>query len=115
MAKKIVLIGAGSAMFTQGLVADLILSPQLGPYHLCLVDIDPDALAVAVGLARKLVEAQGADLTISGSTDRRELLPGADVVLMTVGVGGRRAWEQDVFIPRKYGIYQPVREKSFFQ
>jgi alpha-galactosidase len=25
-----------------------------------------------------------------------------------VGVGGRRAWEQDVFIPRKYGIYQPV-------
>jgi alpha-galactosidase len=108
MAKKIVLIGAGSAMFTQGLVADLILSPQLGPYHLCLVDIDPDALAVAVGLARKLVETQGAELTISGSTDRRELLPGAEVVLMTVGVGGRRAWEQDVFIPRKYGIYQPV-------
>ena len=47
MAKKIVLIGAGSAMFTQGLVADLILSPQLGPYDLGLVDIDPDALAVA--------------------------------------------------------------------
>ncbi|MEZ4669659.1 MAG: hypothetical protein R3E39_17270 [Anaerolineae bacterium] len=108
MSKKIVLIGAGSAMFTQGLVADLILSPQLGPYHLGLVDIDPDALAVAVGLSRKLVEAKGADLTVSGSTDRRDLLPGADVVLMTVGVGGRRAWEQDVFIPRKYGVYQPV-------
>ena len=51
------------SMFTQGLVADLILSPQLGPYHLCLVDIDPYALAVAVGLSRKLVEAKGADLT----------------------------------------------------
>ena len=24
------------------------------------------------------------------------------------GVGGRRAWEQDVFIPRRHGIYQPV-------
>ncbi len=108
MAKKIVLIGAGSAMFTQGLVADLIHSPELGPYHLVLVDIDPAALAVAEGISRKLIEARGAQMTVSGFTDRREALPGADVVMMTVGVGGRRAWEQDVFIPRKYGINQPV-------
>ena len=39
MTKKIVLIGAGSAMFTQGLVADMILSPDLGPWELGLVDI----------------------------------------------------------------------------
>ena len=38
MSKKIVLIGAGSAMFTQGLIADLSLSPDLGPYHLALND-----------------------------------------------------------------------------
>ena len=30
------------------------------------------------------------------------------MVVATVGVGGRRAWETDVFIPRKYGVYQPV-------
>ncbi len=47
MGKKIVLIGAGSAVFTQGLVADLILTPELGPWQLGLVDIDPDALEVA--------------------------------------------------------------------
>ena len=29
-------------------------------------------------------------------------------MITTIGVGGRRAWEQDVFIPRKYGIYMPV-------
>ena len=46
--RKIVLIGAGSAMFTQGLVADLILTGQ--PWSLALVDIDPQALAVAEGL-----------------------------------------------------------------
>lgn len=106
--RKIVLIGAGSAMFTQGLVADLILSPDLGPYELGLVDIDNDALKAAVGLSQKLVEAKSANIVISGSVDRRDLLPDADVVLTTIGVGGRRAWEQDVFIPRKYGIYQPV-------
>jgi len=108
MTKKIVLVGAGSAMFTQGLVADLILAPDLGPWDLGLVDVDPSALETAEGLSRRMVEARGAEIAISASTDRRDLFPGADVVVSTVGVGGRRAWEADVFIPRRYGVYQPV-------
>lgn len=106
--RKIVLIGAGSAMFTQGLVADLILTPELGPYELGLVDIDEFALKAAVGLSKKLIEAKSGNILVTGSTARRDILPDADVVLLTVGVGGRRAWEQDVLIPRKYGIFQPV-------
>jgi alpha-galactosidase len=105
---KIVLIGAGSAVFTRGLVADLILLRELGPWELALVDTDPTALETAEQLSRKMVESQGADVTISASTDRRDLLPGATVVVTTVGVGGRRAWETDVHIPRKYGVFQPV-------
>ena len=104
--RKIVLIGAGSAMFTQGLVADLILTGQ--PWSLALVDIDPGALAVAEGLSRRMVAARDADITVAGSLERRDLLAGADVVVTTIGVGSRRAWEADVFIPRKYGIFQPV-------
>ncbi len=108
MSRKIVLIGAGSAMFTHGLVADMIQSPDLGPWELGLVDIDPQALETAEGLSRRMVDARGAEIAISASTDRRGVLPGADVVVSTIGVGGRRAWEADVFIPRKYGIFQPV-------
>ncbi len=104
--RKMVIIGAGSAMFTQGLVADLILAGQ--SWNLALVDIDPVALEAATGLARRMIQARGADLTLESSTDRRDVLPGADVVVVTIGVGGRRAWEADVVIPRKYGIYQPV-------
>lgn len=104
--RKIVIIGAGSAMFTQGLVADLILSQR--PWTLGLVDIDPQALQVAEGLSRRMIDAKNADIAIEASTDRCDVLPGADVVVTTIGVGGRRAWEADVFIPRKYGIYQPV-------
>lgn len=33
MAERLVLIGAGSAMFTQGLAADMFLSPDLGPWE----------------------------------------------------------------------------------
>ncbi len=110
--KKIVLIGAGSASFTRGLVADLILSPELGPWKLGLVDVSPDALETAEGLSARMVEARGADVEIQASTDRKDVLPGADVVVTTVGVGGRRSWEADFTIPRKYGIYQPVGDTA---
>jgi len=93
-------------MFTRGLVADVIRAGWTG--ELGLVDTDPDALAVAEGLARKMLAAAGAPLRLSAHTDRREVLPGATVVICTIGVGGRRAWEQDVLVPRRYGIYQPV-------
>jgi alpha-galactosidase len=106
--RKLVLVGAGSAVFTRGLVADLIQLPEVGPWTLGLVDVSSEALETAEGLSRRMVEAKGADILIQASTDRRDVLPGADVVVTTIGVGGRRAWEADVFIPRKYGIYQPV-------
>lgn len=106
MNERIVLIGAGSAVFTRGLVADLI---RLGiQADLALVDIDPHALRVAEALTRKMVSAANAPLRVRASLDRREVLRDATVVICTVGVGGRRAWEQDVFIPRKYGMYAPV-------
>ena len=107
-ARKIVLIGAGSAVFTQGLLADLILTEDLGPWELGLVDIDPDSLVTAEGLSRRMVAARNAAINIQASTDRRDVLPGADLVVITIGVGGRRAWEKDVFIPREFGIFQPV-------
>jgi alpha-galactosidase len=107
--RKIVLIGAGSASFTQGLVADLILAPDIGPWQLGLVDISPQALEVASGLVNRMLAAHPeADISVESDTDRRKILPGADVVVTTIAVGGRRAWEQDVLIPRKYGVFQPV-------
>ncbi|MGQ9523496.1 MAG: family 4 glycosyl hydrolase, partial [Armatimonadota bacterium] len=107
--RKIVLVGAGSASFTQGLVADLILASDLGPWSLGLVDISQEALDVAAGLvARMLAARPEADIEVQADTDRRRVLPGADVVVTTIAVGGRRSWELDVTIPRKYGAFQPV-------
>jgi len=106
MRGKVVLIGAGSAMFTRGLVADVLRRGW--ECDLGLVDTDADALAVAEGLCKKMIEAKRAPVRLLASTDRRQVLRDATVVITTIGVGGRRAWEQDVFIPRKYGIFQPV-------
>ena len=43
-----------------------------------------------------------------------DLLPGADVVVTTIGVGGRRAWEADVLIPRRFGIYLDTTDGEYF-
>ena len=107
MRNKIVLIGAGSAVFTKGLVLD-ILERKEQQWHVALVDTDEHALNTIRRVCEKMIAHMGTDTELSASTDRCDVLPGADYVVSTIGVGGRRAWEQDVFIPRKYGVYQPV-------
>lgn len=104
--EKVVLIGAGSAVFTRGLVSDLISAGIQA--DLALVDIDPAALEVAERLVRKMVAFKQAPIQVAAHLDRRAALTGATIVICTVGVGGRRAWEKDVFIPREHGIYAPV-------
>jgi len=108
--RVLVLIGAGSAVFTRGLLADLIGARDLGGWDIRLVDVDPDALAVATRLAQAMVDARGVSdsIRVSSSTDRREVLRGADFIVTCVGVGGRPAWQLDHEIVQRHGIYQPV-------
>ena len=100
MAETYVLIGAGSVSFTRGLVADVLRTGK--EIELRLVDVNPDSLRFAEGMAAKMVAAWKAPVRLRTSVDRRELLPGADAVICTVGVGGRPAWEKDFRIPRTY-------------
>jgi len=104
--RKITIIGAGSTEFTTSLMADLVVEGS--EWEVRMVDILPENLDVAYHLALRMVEAGGAPITVGRYLDRTEALPGSDVVVTTIAVGGRRAWENDVFISRKYGIYQPV-------
>lgn len=108
--RVLVLIGAGSAVFTRGLLADLIGADDLGAWEIRLVDVDPVALDVATSLARSMVEARdvGGSIRVTSSTDRRSVLPGADFIVTCVGVGGRPAWQLDHEIVQRHGIYQPV-------
>jgi alpha-galactosidase len=106
--RKLTIVGAGSAMFTRGLVADAIRSNRGRAWQIALVDTEPVILEAMRSLAARMVDAAGAAIRIAASTDRRDLLPGSDYVVITVGVGGRRSWEQDVVIPRRYGVFQPV-------
>lgn len=108
--RALVLIGAGSAVFTRGLLADLISAPDLGAWELRLCDTNAVALDVATRLARRMIDARGEQerVAVVSSPDRCELLPGADLVVASVGVGGRPAWLRDWQIAAEAGIWQPV-------
>ncbi|MEU2657290.1 hypothetical protein ABZ615_18430 [Streptomyces sp. NPDC007325] len=108
--RVLVLIGAGSAVFTRGLLADLISADDLGSWELRLVDVDEEALSVADRLAQQMAAARAAHgrISVRSSTDRRAMLPGADYIVTCVGVGGRPAWQEDHEICIRHGVYQPV-------
>jgi alpha-galactosidase len=103
-----VLIGAGSASFTQGIIIDWILQRPPGEWEIALVDINPVILEATDKMVRRYMLSTDKPAKISASVERKDVLSGATVVITTIGVGSRRAWEQDVFVPRQFGIYQPV-------
>ena len=110
---KIVVIGAGSAIFGLGALSTIIQHPAMKGAQLALCDIDAEGLAVIHQLADIMNRAWDAELAISSSTERRELLPGADFVLVSIQVGQREdVWEQDWRIPLKHGVRQPYAENG---
>ena len=109
---KLILVGAGSTVFTQRLVADIILAGEAHLWEIALVDIDPVTLDAVDKLVRKMLLAKGADIPITSTTDRRKVMRGADFVVTTIAVGGRKGWQRDIEIPRKHGIFQPVGDTA---
>ena len=105
---KIVLIGAGSHVFSRRLISDILSYPELRNSTITLMDIDKEPLDLITAFARKLVEQHGFKTQIESTTNRREALEGAGYVIVTIRLGGMRAWQTDVEIPAKYGINSGV-------
>jgi alpha-galactosidase len=99
-------------MFTQGIMIDWLRQKPGGEWEFCLVDIEPDILAATERTVRRYALAAETPVRVYATTNRREALLDATVVLCTIGVGGRRAWEQDVLIPRRHGVFQPVGDTA---
>ncbi|WP_327293659.1 MULTISPECIES: alpha-glucosidase/alpha-galactosidase [unclassified Streptomyces] len=105
---KIAFIGAGSVVFTQGLLADLFAFPELREVHIALHDIDPERLATADGAARHIAAERGAAPRITSHAERRAALDGADFVINIVQVGMGEATRTDFEVPARYGLRQTI-------
>lgn len=105
---KIVIIGAGSVVFAQKLIIDLVTFPALRESTIALVDIDEERLELITQLSQRLIEQEGLPIRIEATTDRRTVLQDSDYVISVIQVGGMEAYEIDVEIPRHYNIDQTV-------
>lgn len=110
--RTIAFIGAGSAKFVRGAIADLLSYPELHDSRLRLMDIDPIRLDRAARLARKMVTDCKAPMTVEATTDRRRALDGAYYVIVTLMVGGMRQYASDGEIPARHGVFQAVGDTS---
>ncbi|MCL4515450.1 MAG: alpha-glucosidase/alpha-galactosidase [Firmicutes bacterium] len=105
---KIVMIGAGSVIFTKHLMVDILGFPELRGSTISLVDIDPIRLKTAKLMVQRVAEAVGSNAAIEATMDRREALKNADYVINAVQVGMHEATLTDFNIPRKYGLKQTI-------
>lgn len=105
---KITFVGAGSVVFTQGLLADLFAFAELGGVRIALHDIDPERLATAEGAARRIAAERGAAPVITAHLDRREALADADFVINMIQVGMDEATRTDFAVPARYGLRQTI-------
>ena len=103
---RVVLIGAGSASFGRGAIADLVSSKALRDAQLTitLVDIDPTALKRMAKLGRYLKEHHGSPAVLKATTDPRKALKGADFVISSVALKRFELWEQDFRVPSAFGF-----------
>jgi len=110
MAKKpkIVFVGAGSAIFTRGLVADLINQKDMPESDVVMHDVDPTVLKTMTRYCQMMVEQANAPITITPAPDRARAFDGADFIIVTITVGGLQADKVDIDVPLKYGIRQTV-------
>ncbi|MBT4504726.1 MAG: alpha-glucosidase/alpha-galactosidase, partial [Gemmatimonadetes bacterium] len=91
---KIVIIGAASSSFSD-ILQEMITFPGLDGAELALVDIDAEGLEIMTKLGQRMCKEWGKKTTVVGTTDRTEVLAGADFVLTLIAAGGVTTWRQD--------------------
>jgi alpha-galactosidase len=102
---KLVFIGAGSIGFTRGLIRDVFTFPGLREdLTIGLVDTNPERLTFAKRSVDKIITQGGYRAKVEASLNRKEVLRGANAVMVTILCGDVDVWQHDILIPKKYGV-----------
>lgn len=109
---KICLIGAGSTVFAQNILGDVLSSQNGDGYVISLFDIDPQRLKTSEIVTRRICASLHlSNVTVEATLERRKALQGADFVILMMQVGGYKpATVTDFAIPKKYGLRQTIAD-----
>ncbi len=101
---KVVVIGAGSLFFGRKAIWAMTHVEGLREGRLSLVDADPKRLDQLMGLAHRAVESTNSPLKLEGSSDYRNVLEGADFVVLSFSNRNVHYRRIDCDVSAKYGI-----------
>ncbi len=107
---RVALIGAGSAVFAQRMITDILAIDGLDAGTFALVDLDTERLELAHEVAEQTIQTAGKPWTVQATTERRNVLPGCDYVINMIEVGGLANVYSDYAIPLKYGVDQCIAD-----
>ena len=109
---KICLIGAGSTVFAQNILGDVLSTPSHHDYVISLFDIDAERLKTSEIVTRRICEALSlTTVRIEATLDRRAALRGSDFVILMMQVGGYKpATVTDFEVPKTYGLRQTIAD-----
>ncbi|HEY6398453.1 MAG TPA: hypothetical protein VIX82_13470 [Solirubrobacteraceae bacterium] len=106
---NVTVIGGGSSSFVPPLLRHLLRSEVMRGTTLTLMSPTESRLRVMESLAQKLSAREGW-LEVRSTLNQRDALANADFVIVAIAVGGNDAWESDIEIPGRYGIFMPVAD-----
>ena len=101
---KVVVIGAGSLFFGRKSIWQMVHSPHLNRGTLALVDTNPGRLERMARLAEMVIAETGVALQLEAAADWKEVLPGADFVVLSFAERTVFFRGVDCTISEKYGI-----------
>ena len=111
--KKVVLIGAGSAVFGLGTINDIFQSDTLAGSTIILHDINEHALKNIADAAEKFRSDNNLNFMITPVLNRQEALKDADFCVISIEVGHRfDLWDMDWKIPLQFGFKQIYGENG---
>jgi len=102
--KKFAFIGAGSFVFTRGLIRDILSFPAFADCTLALMDVNDERLAYIKQAVDRIIEEGKYPAKVIVTKNRAEALKDADGVVCTILAGGVNIWKTDIEIPKKYGV-----------
>ena len=109
---KICLVGAGSTVFAQNILGDVLSNPELADSDISLFDIDAERLSTSEIMARRIGTTLGLKgLRITATTNRSAALKDADFVILMMQIGGYKpSTVVDFDIPKAFGIRQTIAD-----
>ncbi len=106
----ITIIGAASIAFGSKVLTDIVNHPQLDGAEIRFVDIDERHLEIYTKLAELVCGRIDHNVRIASSTDRTQMLPGSDYIMISVETSRYDRWEEDYLLPIDSGSRQVYAE-----